>query len=196
MAVDIKETLLSTSGVYLFGRLVSDLVLKRVDPDDDERPPRGGANNFLRNQLRSNDAALARIFSFSFEGQFYELARPTIFLVHGGGLQVDAPRPADPNFDRLSRSPGRVTRTGLGWQLGAFALDLRVWIYDKGDFSMRLDVETGTLEDILLSAEADPAWAGRSQGKSSGGKSSNATGRFGGVMGKSSGWTRRTGDLD
>jgi hypothetical protein len=32
------------------------------------------------------------------------------------------------------------------------AADVRVWEYDKGDFSIRLDVETGQFEQILLAA--------------------------------------------
>jgi hypothetical protein len=36
-----------------------------------------------------------------------------------------------------------------------FADDIRFWSYDKGDFSIRMDVSTGTLEDILLEAEVD-----------------------------------------
>ena len=40
-------------------------------------------------------------------------------------------------------------------------MDMKVWVYDKGDFSMRLDVETGTFERILLEAELDEeAWSG------------------------------------
>ncbi len=30
---------------------------------------------------------------------------------------------------------------------------MMVWIYDKGDFSIRMDVETGTFEQILLEVE-------------------------------------------
>ena len=33
-----------------------------------------------------------------------------------------------------------------------FSADLRYWEYEKADFSMRLDVTTGTLEQILLEA--------------------------------------------
>jgi hypothetical protein len=30
-----------------------------------------------------------------------------------------------------------------------------MWEYDKGDFSLRLDITSGTFEDILLEAEVD-----------------------------------------
>jgi len=164
-----QETVLGLSSVYLFGRLVSDLTIVRNDPEDDDRPPPVGANNFLRHQFKDPDAKLARIFAFSYEGSLYELARPSLFLVHGLGLDVDAPEPPDP-YKRLARSPGRISRTGLGRQSGDFSMDMRVWIYDRDDLSMRLDVETGTLDHILLDAELDEeAWAGG--GRSGSGRS-------------------------
>ena len=77
-------------------------------------------------------------------------------------------------------------------------MDMKVWVYDKGDFSMRLDVETGTFEHILLAAELDEeAWSsgGRSSGgRSSGGRSSG--GRSSGALGRSSGWMPRRGDSE
>ena len=33
--------------------------------------------------------------------------------------------------------------------------DIKVWSYDKGDYSIRMDIETGTLAQILLEAELD-----------------------------------------
>ncbi|MCV3242243.1 hypothetical protein [Mesorhizobium sp. ZC-5] len=197
----IRESILNVSAIYLFGRLVSDLlVVGENDPDDNVRPPRKGANNFLKDQLRNNTAGLARIYAFSFEGSLYELTRPSLFLVHGGGQDPDAPGPAGEDFKRLARSPGRISKTGLGRQSGSFSMDMKVWVYDKGDFSMRLDVETGTFEHILLAAELDEeAWSsgGRSSGgRSSGGRSSggrSSGGRSSGVMGRSSGWMPRRG---
>ena len=195
-----KETVLSVSAVYLFGRLVSDLRVVTDDPEDGDRPPRKGKNNFLKKQIRNNEAELARIYAFSFEGNMYELTRPSLFLVHGGGQDPDAPGPGFFELERLARSPGRISRNGVGRQSGSFSMDMRVWIYDKGDFSMRLDVETGTFEHILLAAELDEeSWSsgGRSSGgRSSGGRSSggrSSGGRSSGVMGRSSGWMPRKG---
>lgn len=196
-----RETLLGASAVYLFGRVVSDVrIVGANDPDDPERPPRNGENKFLEKQIRNNTAEIARIYAFSFEGNMYELERPSLFVVHGGGVDPDAPPPGDPNFERLARSPGRVSRTGVGRQSGDFSMDMRVWVYDKGDFSVRLDVETGTFEHILLAAELDDEDLARSSGgrssggRSSGGRSSggrSSGGRSSGVMGRSSGWMPR-----
>ena len=171
--MDERETLLGISSVYLFGRQLEDIELV-TKYDSEFGGPKLGANNYLRAQLMAEDARLARIFAFSFEGAFFELAKPAIFLVHGVGMRPDEPAPKDKEgkveYGRLSRSPGSSAVSGLARQTGAFAKDLKVWIYDKGDFSMRLDAETGTLEHILLAAELDEeAWS--SGGRSGSGRS-------------------------
>jgi hypothetical protein len=189
-----KETLLSVSAVFMFGRLVSDIKLVRPDSDDGARPNRGGANRFLQEQLRDPDSYLARIYYFSFEGSLFELARPALFLVHGLGLEIDPAAADDPDFDLLAKTPPRMTNTGLGWHFGSFASDMKVWVYDKGDFSMRLDVDTGPLEQILLAAESGTAM-GVSNGAMA--RSSGALARSSGAMARSSGaMPRRSGDLD
>jgi len=196
-----RETLLGASAVYLYGRVVSDLQLvvpKLGDkelPEDRSRPARTGTNKFLQRQLRNRNAQIARIYYFAYEGGLFDLARPTLFLVHGGGISADSPPPDDQLFKRLSRSPGRATRTGLGRQVGSFASDMMLWVYDKGDFSMRLDMDTGTFEQILLASES-----GESAGSWSGGvmaRSSGSLARSSGAMARSSGaMPRRPGDAD
>ena len=57
-------------------------------------PPRLGGNNFLQAQLASPGARLARIYAFSYEGHYYDLGTPAIFLVHGPGRDPEAFRPA------------------------------------------------------------------------------------------------------
>jgi hypothetical protein len=194
-----NETLLGVSAVYLFGRPLSDLILRGGPIYQNLSVPLAGRNHSLRDQLGAADAVLARIFAFSFEGAFLELARPAIFVVHGPGADPDDPPPrnidGDIEYDRLYRSPGSSGRTGLGFQIGALAKDMRVWIYDKGDVSMRLDAETGTLEQILLSAEASADPRGMVSGGLS--RSGGALSRSGGVMSRSGGLIpRRSGDND
>ena len=192
-SIGINETLLTSTTVFLFGRVLSDIELKHKDPLDEQRPLGQGSNNFLASQLRNREARLARIFIFAFEGQIYELSRPAIFLVHGDGEDPDAPLPQTSAQARLARSPGRIARTGVGRHFGSFSEDMRVWAYDKADLSLRMDIDTGRFEQILLDAEIaadqDGAWGsgfGRSSGgRSSGGRSSG--GRSSGAMGRSSG---------
>lgn len=117
-------------------------------------PPRLGRNNFLQAQLLAPGARLARIYAFSYEGHYYDLAKPAIFLVHGPGGDPEAWRPGNQLPDaRVERAPSDVDRTGVARTGASFSEDIRVWSYDKGDFSIRLDPETGPLEQILLQTE-------------------------------------------
>lgn len=193
-----NETLLGISAIYLFGRELTDVVLKGGDYQSLIGSP-AGANNFLRGQFSAKDPTLARIYAFSFEGTFIELSRPAIFLVHGGGSNPDDPPPrnidGDIEYDRLYRSPGSSARTGLGSQIGALAKDMKVWIYDRSDLSMRLDAQAGTFEQILLSAEVSMDPRGMASGGMS--RSGGALSRSGGVMSRSGGFIpRRPGDSD
>ena len=113
--------------------------------------PQLGENRFLSNQLELTDARLARIYAFAFEGHYYDLPRPAIFLVHGPGSDPEAlrPSPALP-FARVSRAPADADLTGVANSPSSFSEDVRVWAYDKDDISLRLDPYSGTLEQILL----------------------------------------------
>ena len=93
---------------------------------------------------------LARIYSFSFEGGFYALPRPPIFLVHGSGLPVGG-----------WTIPSTVDQSGVAareWDFSGNPTinrpsgpnDLVYWEYEKGDFSLRLDLDAGPFEQILL----------------------------------------------
>jgi len=140
-------------------------------PNEDlreDRPYPSGANNFLRRQLKAPGARLARIFGFSYEGHYYDLPKPAMFLVHGPGEPVTVSR----HEPRSSlETSGVVARE---WEFSADARtadpELRRWDYDKGDFSIRLDIETGPLEQILLAAclRGGPSYASGSDLRTSG----------------------------
>ena len=86
---------------------------------------------------------LARIYAVSFEGGFYALPRPPLFLVHGPGLPTG-------NW----ASPSTLDQSGVAGREWDFSgngdTDLVYWEYEKGDFSLRLDLEAGQLDQILL----------------------------------------------
>jgi hypothetical protein len=168
----MTETLLSISNVILYGRQLLELRIdrtvelhppvsgpeQRVDEpmvtEPPEAPPRKGDNNFLARQVLDPEARFARIYAFSYEGHYYDLAKPAIFLVHGPGSDPEAFRPdAAPPDARVSRAPADADRTGVASSCRSFSHDMRAWSYDKGDFSIRLDPDTGPLEQILLQAE-------------------------------------------
>ena len=158
------ETLLSPSNVLLYGRVLIDISFNFQAPpqavpgqNSSAPPPRLGGNNFLQQQLADPNARLARIYAFTYEGYYYDLPRPAIFLVHGPGTDPEGPRPGNANPQkRVSRAPADADRTGVASEDYAFSDDMKVWSYDKGDFSLRMDVETGTIEQILLDAALMP----------------------------------------
>lgn len=131
MATD--ETLLTASSVKLFGRLVAGITLTPAEGDG------LGGNKFLRQQLTA-DAKLARIYGFSHLGRYTALSRATLMLVHGVGQKVN---------------DGTLAGAAEAYGAGALAGDIMVWEYDRADFSLRLDVESGPLERILIEAEGD-----------------------------------------
>lgn len=174
----MPETLLSAPTILLYGRELVDLAFVYQDPRPGVGPnPAPGApgappvresgNNFLEGQLRhvaggGQAPSLARIYGYSFEGYYYDLAKPAIFLVHGPGddpesrLRAGGGGGGPPPFanpERASTRPGGGDFTGTANQAYSFAEDMRVWPYDKDDFSIRLDMETGPLAQILLEAE-------------------------------------------
>ena len=139
----MPETLLTPSSIKLYGRAMTSL--KLVHNMD-----RGSShNNFLQQQLNADDALLARIYGFTFEGTYYPLPKPAIFVVHGDGQPLG-------NWDDPSSTVDQAGVASRDWEFSKAAdlkaPDLRYWEYEKGDFSLRLDTEAGPLEDILLAA--------------------------------------------
>ncbi len=105
-----------------------------------------GKNKQLGDQL-DDDARFARIYGFSYEGTYYELPNPTLFLVHGDGESAtDGNNPGN----LASRTSNDPSVSGVGAADFQIADDIRVWAYDKADYTIRMDVETGMIEQILL----------------------------------------------
>ncbi|WP_171125711.1 MULTISPECIES: hypothetical protein [unclassified Ruegeria] len=105
-----------------------------------------GANKQLKDQY-GKDSRLARIYGFSFEGTYYELPEPTIFLVHGKGESpTDGNRPGG----LASRAPSDPSLSGVASADYQISDDIRVWDYDKADYTIRMDVMTGQFEQVLL----------------------------------------------
>ena len=85
---------------------------------------------------------LVRVYGFSYEGQYYDLARPAIYLVFGEGPKCRSTvcrrhRPCH----GAARVPPRLCRS---------------WTFDQSDFSLRLEVDVGPIERILLETEIGP----------------------------------------
>jgi len=178
----MPESLLSPSRVLLYGRIVQGLNIVPPVPAvvPPVPPPHGlGANRHLLAQLGAAGAGIARIYGFSYEGHYYDLAKPALFLVHGPGALADPLDGAAPPHRRVARPPAEVDLSGIGATARSFPDDMMVWTYDKGDFSIRLDVETGTFEQILLDVELSTD----RQGLTFAGKNVRLRGDRGGGMG-------------
>ena len=113
---------------------------------------RAGVIGEVEQQLVSDDSFFARIYGFSYEGYLYDLPRPVLFLVHGDGLLASEARTGFGGVMNRSRAPGDPSLTGLAVADFQFADEVRVWSYDKADYTIRMDVDTGMFEDILLNA--------------------------------------------
>ncbi|HXV10311.1 MAG TPA: hypothetical protein VD839_05860 [Burkholderiales bacterium] len=140
----MNESLLSPSNIILFGRLFP------LEMDRAALPKGLGANQFLRQQLADENAKLARIYAFSYEGKVHTLPKPAVFLVHGDGNQDIK------GFAEDLKSAG-VTKSGVAVRDFAFEPELRYWEYDKGDFTLRLDLVSGTFDEVLLDAVLTPS---------------------------------------
>ena len=166
----MPETLLSASNIVLFGRVVEDISIT-VPPDKKSRKPSAamaeGTQSGLQLQLARTRYALgkspesfarfARIYGFSYEGAYFEVGVPVLFLVHGEGtvlseLKVPGPDPDDENFYN----------------------DLRAWSYDRSDETMRLDIDSGSFTDVLLSTIGGDGGPGVSGARVSGARVSGA----------------------
>jgi hypothetical protein len=177
----MPETLLTQSAVKMYGRVLQDVTLVSAGAASSPSPPSLsppslstnsttgpapytypaalGYDLFLRNQLvdpsnnvqRAPEVRLAKIYAFSFEGAFYNLPRPAIFLVHGPGRAIVGAGTYDagggPNAGNTV-----MNDSGIPAREFIFETDVVYWEYDKDDLSLRLDSFSGTLEDILIEA--------------------------------------------
>jgi hypothetical protein len=131
----MAEKLLDGSGVRLFGQEVTGIQLA----EDALMSDFGGIADRIK---LPSDATprFARIYGFSYEGQYFDLARPVIFLVWGDGSAAD---------DSLPQS-------GFVPKPPHLAAGTMVWKVDGSDLTVRLDVEVGGFDRILLDAEIGP----------------------------------------
>ncbi|MEM9331920.1 MAG: pentapeptide repeat-containing protein [Pseudomonadota bacterium] len=121
----MTETLNSISSVFLFGKIVSDL---QIVP---EKKTNG----------KKEEPALeiARVYGYSFNGSYYEMASPCLFQVSGKSEPAKKVEVPGPNLD--DDDP--------------FYESLQVWEVNKSDKTIRLDVDAGTFESVLLSDPVD-----------------------------------------
>ena len=138
----LPESLLTDSTIWLFGRVLEDLTLRNAEASRQAYAGRSSVTQLLRDELLAEDARIARIYAFSFQNELFDLVKPALFLVNGGGEDLERARASAP-----------VRALGLNVLEEFLAADLRGWAYDREDVSVRMDVMTGPLDRILLDYE-------------------------------------------
>jgi hypothetical protein len=99
-----------------------------------------------RNGDTGTEPGLARIYGFSFQGNYFKLAMPTVLLVYGNGLSVP------PTFNRAA-----LSIIGVEFKDETFASEVRMWAQDQADYSVRIDITSGWLWDVLIEPEMSDA---------------------------------------
>ncbi len=148
----MPETLLSPSNVLLFGLVVKDLNIDHTGgaSHDPAKGGRKGVEHELSKQLKDPHAKFARIYGFSYEGFYYDLPRPVLFLVHGDGDDVSPDIGAGP--PNVARSVPDAEVGGVGAGDFQVADHIKFWSYDKADYTIRMDVDNGMFQEVLLDA--------------------------------------------
>jgi hypothetical protein len=154
------ETFLEPTRIFLFGKPFPTLVYDprpmgpefealNVPEDGADLPmPPGRVEQALR-QAAEAEGHFARIYGFSYEGQYYKMPRPLLFLVRGEEGRARIPEEPDGGYRQFNtRFVGVEARD---WQFGN---DIRVWAVDKHDIAVCLDVAIGTYNKVLLESLA------------------------------------------
>ncbi len=144
----LGETLMATSMIRLFGRkwegftINVDAIKSLINGSQPALSIRNplmdklhNPNPNAKNPTEDLEPNFARIFGFSYDGAYFKLERPSIYLVHGEGATLDMET---------------VSKTGVELFDRKLGTDIRMWAYDQIDYSMRIDLHTGWLEHILL----------------------------------------------
>jgi hypothetical protein len=160
------ETLLEPTRIFLFGKRFPTLVydptpMSGGTPEYPEREfeatnvPQVGAElpmppGRVEQALRQAEAdgIFARIYGFSYEGHYYKMPRPQLFLVRDEG---HSRVPEEPGADYRQFNTRFVGVEARDWQFGN---DIRVWAVDKHDIAVRCDLEVGTYNKVLLESLA------------------------------------------
>src|SRR4051812_27000783 len=114
----MAENLLTMTSVKLFGRVMADLVVNKAVYTAGQP-----GNNLLHSQLTGTDPRLAHIYGFAYEGAYFDIPRPTIFLVQGEGAAIVDPTSGTYSVDQTA-AVGMDSDFGKATQKKS---DLRTW---------------------------------------------------------------------
>jgi hypothetical protein len=136
-------------------------------------------------QPQDGQPRLARIYGFSYLGNYYKLANPPVLRVFGQGFHVRAGLAPENHMDIL----------GVEFKDQDFVRGIRMWAMDQLDVVVRIDVTIGWLRELLLDNDMSPGTnvTGNAAGRADDvGRDSGWVGRDSGWVGRDSGWVGRS----
>jgi len=139
------------------------------DPDADPDP-----NVDAEEPEQDGRARLARIYGFSYLGNYFKIANPPVLRVYGQGFPVRSGLDPENRMDIL----------GVEFKDEDFVRGIRMWPSDHLDVTVRIDITIGWLREILL----DPDMSADTNVTSNvGGSRADVVGRDSGAVGRDSG---------
>lgn len=214
-----SENIFTPFEIKLFGRVLEDLQIVRPVPNPSVTEARGKGfrkasdfdDSLLEQQVKGaydfeidpstnkpkdertprSTPTLARIYNFAYEGELYQLPKPTIFLVYGEGTSPEGAIFKNSNAGNSTT----VDETGTASRHWFFEDDIKMWVYEKSAMTIRFDLATGSFEDILL--EATLATMSRMAGRSGelAARSGELAARSGELASRSGEMASRSGEM-
>jgi hypothetical protein len=175
----LGEGLFAPATVRLFGRRFDGLEIKDLGLNPASNNPL--VLSLLKRTELDKSKQLARIYGFSYQGNYYKMSTPAVFLVYGEGEEVVAGYQ-----DAIT-----LSKMGVEFKDAVFSKEVRVWPADQLDVAVRIDITIGWLSDVLLADEVNP------DNNMTGGMSSRSdlVGRDGNLVGRDGNLVGRDGNL-
>ena len=134
----LAEGLLSPGTIRLFGRPFTGLAVGDLGVSLSRQNPLAAALKAATDAKEG--VSLARVYAFTYLGNYFKLAEPLVFLVFGAGEPVPSGT-ADVEAGQLGVETHNVP----------FAAGIRVWAVDQLDMAVRIEIRVGWMKDLLLS---------------------------------------------
>nr|WP_294524206.1 hypothetical protein [uncultured Rhodopila sp.] len=152
----------------------------------------GAAAKSAANAAPDDKPRLARIYGFSYLGNYYKMANPPVLRVYGEGELVN------PGYD----PENDMNILGVEFKSYDFVAGIRMWPADHLDVAVRIDITIGWLREVLLDTDMSqetnvtsnaPVSRADVVGRDSGlvGRDSGLVGRDSGLVGRDSGFAGR-----
>ena len=138
----LGEGLLAPTAVRLFGREYTGLTIADLGLNPTSNDPLVTQLSKAKPVDGKFPYGLARIYGFSYLGNYFKLASPIVMLVWGPGTKVPGGDPAV-----------TLTILGVDFKAETFADEVKMWVCDQADISVRIDVSIGTISSLVLDAE-------------------------------------------